>query len=395
MKEKVINYFTERFGFKPEVFAFAPGRLEILGNHTDYNEGFVLSTAVNLGTYFACRKVGGSTCSVSLDVKGLNDDREREFSLLNLNEKQPKDWANYIKGVIVELQKRGYSVPAFEAAIMSTVPLSAGMSSSASLEMAVCYAVGKLIERYTDSNVFDKISKAEWAKIGQGCENSYVGANTGLLDQFSSVMGKKDHLVFSDFRTLEVRNIPLPHNLAMVIANTFVTHDLTEEYGERRQSCEAAAAFFYGEDQAKTHLRDVSVVELEAAKGKLSETAYKRARHVVGEDERVIAGNALLKAGRIVEFGKLMNESHESSINFFENSCPELDALVAAGSSLDGHIGARLSGGGFGGISVHFVEKAKVEDYAMQLKMRYRERTGKEAETIICVSGDGAYVETV
>ncbi len=395
MKEKVINFFTERFGSKPEVFAFAPGRLEILGNHTDYNEGFVLSTAVNLGTYFACRKVDGDVCSVTLDVEGLNDDRERQFSLSNLDEKQPKDWANYIKGVIVELQKRGYTVPAFEATIMSSVPLSAGMSSSASLEMAVCFAVGKLIETYTDADVFAKISKAEWAKIGQGCENNYVGANTGLLDQFSSVMGKEDHLVFSDFRTLDVQNIPLPHNLAMVIANTFVKHDLTEEYGERRESCEKAAEFFNSNDSSKTHLRDVSDVELESAKADLSETAYKRAKHVVGEDERVIEGNELLKAGKIAEFGKLMNESHDSSINYFENSCPELDALVEAGTSLDGHIGARLSGGGFGGISVHFVEKDKAETYASELEKLYKEKTGKDTETIICVSGDGAYVETV
>ncbi len=395
MKQDVIDYFVNRFSAQPEVFAFAPGRLEILGNHTDYNEGFVLSTAVNLGTYFTCRKIDGSKCFVSLDVQGLNDDREREFCLENLDEKMPKDWANYIKGVIVELIKRGYEVPAFEASIMSTVPLSAGMSSSASLEMAVCYAIGKLIEKYTDPEVFSKISKPEWARIGQGCENNYVGANTGLLDQFSSVMGEADHLVFSDFRTLDVETIPLPHNLAMVIANTFVKHDLTAEYGERRASCEEAAAYFHKQDASKTHLRDVSDEELEAAKSELPEMIYKRAKHVVGEDERVIAGNELLKAGKIAEFGKLMNESHESSINYFENSCSELDALVEVGTALPGHIGARLSGGGFGGISVHFVEGDKAEAYAAALEAGYKELTGKDTETIICVSGDGAYVETM
>lgn len=395
MKQDVIDYFNKRFSAQPEVFAFAPGRLEILGNHTDYNEGFVLSTAVNLGTYFACRKIEGTTCSVSLNVPGLNDDPERNFNLETLDEKNIGDWANYVKGVIVEVKKRGYTVPAFEAAIMSNVPLSAGMSSSASLEMAVCFAIGKLIEKYTDSDVFAKVSKPEWARIGQACENNYVGANTGLLDQFSSVMGKKDHLVFSDFRTLDVQNIPLASNVAMVIANTFVKHDLTAEYGERRESCEKAAAYFTSVDPSKTHLRDVSDIELEASKEMLTKTAYMRAKHVVGEDERVIAGNELLKAGKVSEFGKLMNESHESSINFFENSCPELDDLIEIGTALPGHIGARLSGGGFGGITVHFVEKDLADTYAASLESGYKARTGKDTETIICVSGDGAYVETV
>jgi len=393
MKQATLDYFESRFGTPAEVFAFAPGRLEILGNHTDYNEGFVLSTAVDLGTYFACRKIEGTVCSVSLDVKDLNDDRERTFDLTNLEEKRSHDWANYIKGVIVELNKRGYKVPAFEAAVKSSIPLSAGMSSSASLEMAVCFAVGKLIEKYTDKDVFTKISKPEWAKIGQGCENNYVGAQTGLLDQFSSVMGKKDHLVFSDFRTLDVANIPLPENVTLVVANTMVKHDLTAEYGERRASCESAAAYFNKIDPSKTHLRDVTSEELEAAKSSLDEIFYKRAKHVIGESERCLAGVEFLKAGNINAFGKLMNESQESSIHAFENSCPELDVLVAEGTKLPGHIGARLSGGGFGGISVHFVEKDQADAYAEALKAAYKAKLGKEATTLTCVSGPGAYSE--
>ncbi len=393
MKDQTIAYFTERFGAQPEVFAFAPGRLEILGNHTDYNEGFVLSTAVDLGTYFACKKVDGTVCSVSLNVEALNDDRERTFDVADLSGKTAGDWANYVKGVLVELQKRGYEVPAFEAVIQSTIPLSAGMSSSASLEMAVCFAIGRLIEKYTDADIFTKISKPEWARIGQGCENNYVGANTGLLDQFSSVMGKKDQLVMSDFRTLDVKNIPLPSNVTMVVANTLVKHDLTAEYGERRESCEAAARYFHAQDTTKTHLRDVSDVELEAAKAELDEIFYKRAKHVVGENERVLAGEKMLEEGDIAGFGKLMDQSQFSSTNYFENSCPELDVLVEEGQKLPGHFGARLSGGGFGGITVHFVENDKADAYVTALKAAYKAKLGKETTALTCVAGDGAYSE--
>lgn len=385
MKNQVLDAFKGAYGTEADVLAFAPGRLEILGNHTDYNEGFTLSTAVDMGTFFAARKIEGTTCT----VKSINNDSVRTFDLNNLMEKTKGDWSNYIKGVLVEMTKRDIKPVAFEAVILGNVPLSAGMSSSASLEMATAYAIGKL----TDPELFATLPVTEWAKIGQGAENNYIGANTGLLDQLTSLKGAPNALVFSDFRTLDVDTISIPEGAALVVANSMVKHDLTEEYNERRENCEKAAAYFNGKDNSKTHLRDVSLEELEAAKADLCDMTYGRARHVVEENTRVHDAIACLGKGDIKAFGQLLCDSHKSSMNNFENSCPELDILVEEGSKLDGFIGARLSGGGFGGISIHLVEADKAEAYAKTLEANYVARTGKETEMFICNSGAGAWVE--
>ncbi len=383
MKQQVIEEFQQEYGRSPQAVARAPGRLEILGNHTDYNEGVVLSVAVDRETFVAADiTTGGKTCR----MKDLADGSSRTFELDQLDNPEAGDWANYIKGVVVELQQRGIVVPAFDAVILSSVPMSAGMSSSAALEIATALALGQL------AGV--SLPWLEWARIGQGAENNYVGAKTGLMDQFSSIKGRQGQLVFSDFRTLEVRNVPLPPGTALVVANSMVKHTLTGEYNERRERCEEAVAVLQKSFNDIVALRDVTREQLEGCRDGMDPVTYRRALHVVGENERVFSGVAALQDNDLAVFGRLMFESQESSRVNFENSCSELDLLVEIGKSLPGAIGARLSGGGFGGISVHLVYEAEAENYSRLLASEYEKRTGLKTEVMICQAAEGAGVYT-
>ena len=378
--EKLINDFTKFYGAAPTVAARAPGRLEILGNHTDYNQGFVLSCAVEQDTRFALRPVEGKHCR----VKDFRDGSVREFDLDDIDKAIPRDWANYVKGVIVELRKRGIEVGAFDAGMESSVPLSAGMSSSAAFETAAGFAMREAFGI--------ELSNADWARVGQGVENHYMGLKSGLLDQFSSIFGKKDSMILTDFRSVEVlRTVPLPAGYSIVVINSMVKHNLVDsEYNVRRQDCEAAAeklAQIYPD--VKT-LRDVSLEQLAAAKSALTEREYRRALHVVGECTRVIEAVRMLEHNDVKGFGRLWFDSHESSRVNFENSTEELDYLVELAKSVPGGLGARLSGGGFGGITIHLVATDGAEEYAKRVQAGFKARTGIDADYIICAIGDGA-----
>ncbi len=378
--KKLIDDFTKFYGAAPTVAARAPGRLEILGNHTDYNQGFVLSCAVEQDTRFALRPVEGKHCR----VKDFRDGSVREFDLDDIDKAIPRDWANYVKGVIVELRRRGIEVGAFDAGMESSVPLSAGMSSSAAFETAAGFAMREAFGI--------ELSNADWARVGQGVENHYMGLKSGLLDQFSSIFGKKDSMILTDFRSVEVlRTVPLPAGYSIVVINSMVKHNLVDsEYNVRRQDCEAAAeklAQIYPD--VKT-LRDVSLEQLAAAKSALTGREYRRALHVVGECTRVIEAVRMLEHNDVKGFGRLWFDSHESSRVNFENSTEELDYLVELAKSVPGGLGARLSGGGFGGITIHLVATEGAEEYAKRVQAGFKARTGIDAEYIICAIGDGA-----
>lgn len=385
MKQDVIDSFAAAYSAKPAAYSHAPGRLEILGNHTDYNEGFVLSCATGQATEMAIAAIPGRICKLqNPPLKG-----EFTIDLDNMDTPRPKDWTNYIKGVLVELRRRGISYPAFEVLFKSSVPLSAGMSSSAALEMAFCMALKQLAGI--------DLPLPEWARVGQSVENVYLGLKSGLLDQFSSLYGKKDSFILCDFRSVEVlKTVTMPSGWKIVVANTMVKHNLVEsDYNQRRESCERATKVIQGKfPQVKT-LRDVSSSMLEECKSILDHTDYLRAKHVVGEDERVMKGVELLEAGKVEEFGALWFQSHESSRDCFENSCPELDILVELAHTIPGCVGARLSGGGFGGISIHLVRESEAENYCERLAAAYKLKTGKTIETIICSVGDGASAESL
>ena len=374
---ELADLFKERYGHAPQLVCRAPGRLEILGNHTDYNEGTVLSVAIDRAARIAAapnpESPDGMVCRL-YDIKGRS---AREFRLDDLDNRRRGDWSNYIKGLVVEMNLQGYKVPAFDALVTGDVPLSAGMSSSAALEMCMVL----ILDRLADA----RMGWLEMAKTGQACENNYVGAHTGLLDQFSSLKGKAGQLILSDFRTFEVTNVPMPAGTVFVVANSMVKHNLTNEYNERREACEMAAKIL-----GVKALRDVTPELLENRRQELPEIAYRRAKHVVGEIARVAQGQQALAAGRLEQFGRLMTESHESSRLNFENSCPEIDQLVEIGRTLPGFLGARISGGGFGGITVHLVKSQNAEEYCERLGAEYRRRTSIDSKPIILDAADGA-----
>ena len=378
--ERFIDKFIEHYGFEPTAAAVAPGRLEILGNHTDYNQGETLSCAVSRATRFALRPNGGVLCR----LKDFRSGDEMQFDLSRPGDPPDRNGSRYVKGVAVELMKLGVELGGFDAAIESTIPLSAGMSSSAALEISAALAIGA---------AFDiEMAPSEWAHLGQLVENDYLGLHTGLLDQFSSIFGQENSMILSDFRTNSVvRTVALPPGYSIVVVNSMKKHNLvTSDYNSRRRDCERAVA-----DLAKIFdnvkaLRDVTYDELSAARSRLSWREYRRAMHVVGECTRVETGVRLLDEGDVVGFGRLWFDSHESSRLNFENSTPELDYLVELAKSIPGCLGARLSGGGFGGITVHLVETAGAEEYAERVAAAYRRQTGIDPERLICSIGKGA-----
>ncbi len=376
-----LKKFQDFYGVPAAAAAQAPGRLEILGNHTDYNQGFVLSCAVAQTTRFALRPVPGTTCRL-IDFR---DNARMLFDISDLNAAPDRNGSRYIKGMVKELVKRGIkSITGFDAAIESCVPLSAGMSSSAALEVAAGYALAQAFQI--------DLPKVEWARAGQGVENNYLGLHTGLLDQFSSIFGKKDAMILSDFRTAEVlRTVALPPGYAIVVINSMKKHNLVDsEYNTRRADCEEAAAILQKLYPGVKALRDVSLEQLAAAKEKLPLRAYRRALHVVGECTRVMQAEKLLGNGDVAGFGQLLFDSHESSRVNFENSSPELDYLVELAHTIPGCLGARLSGGGFGGITIHLVKEGDAEVYAQRVGEAFKLQQKVFPEIIICSIGDGA-----
>lgn len=380
MIERVKNVFKDKFGKEAAVVSRAPGRLEILGNHTDYNAGTVLSVAVDRYMHIAAAPSGDSSCTLWDDIL----QQERKFDVNAIGEPVKGDWANYVKGMVLELRNRGVTVNGFNAILAGTVPLSAGMSSSAAFEMATGMALQALAG-----------SKLDWkdmAKAGQACENNFIGAKTGLLDQFSSLRGKKDCLVYSDFRSLETESIAMPAGMTFVVINSMVKHVLTTEYNDRRASCEDACAAVSRIYEHVKALRDVPLALLEACRGTMCATSYNCALHVVGEITRVSQGIQALKNNDIAAFGKLMFQSHDSSRRQFINSCEELDAIIDIASTIPECLGARLSGGGFGGITVHLVRSENAEAYADKVSSLYEAKTGHKPQTIICAAAPGAQI---
>ena len=377
-----IEKFKKYYGVLPSAAARAPGRLEILGNHTDYNEGFVLSCAVEQTTKFALVPVDGTVCR----VVDFRDGTEMSFDLAEPDAPPAKDGSKYIKGMLLQMMQRGMKPCAFNAAIESSVPLSAGMSSSAALEVSAGTAFMK---------AFDfKLGKADLARAGQGVENNFLGLKSGLLDQFSSIFGQKDAIIMSDFRTVEVIDtLPLQPGYVFVVINSMKKHNLVDsDHNIRRENCESAAEKLAAIYPGVSTLRDVTPEMLEDAADKLSRLELLRARHVVNECDRVKAAAEIIAAGDMKAFGALLYASHESSRVNFENSTPELDYLVELSRSVPGCIGARLSGGGFGGISIHLVEADAAEEYASRVCTAYKLQTGIDAEHFICSIGDGARI---
>ncbi len=358
-----------------EFSAHAPGRVELLGNHTDYNEGYVLSAAIDHGvTMQGARRSEGT---ISLHSTTM----ERSFTarLGALERTEEESWANYPLGVVDSFLREGFDLSGFSAEIVSDLPVGAGLSSSAALEVATATLLKKMFKL--------TIEPLQIAKLCRRAENEFVGVNCGLLDQVSSAMGKANHAVFLDCRSENVETIPFPKDVELLITHSGVAHALVGgEYNERREQCFDAAKRL----DARA-LRDVTSAQLAAARDSLPPLSYKRALHVVGENERVLQGVELLRKGDAAAFGQLMFASHASSKTNFENSTPELDALVEITSHESGVLGSRLTGGGFGGATVSLIRRDAAPKIITSLTHKYHEQTGHACQTYLCEIADGAH----
>lgn len=350
--------------------SFAPGRVELLGNHTDYNEGVVLSAALDVGiSAQGSLQEGGD---ILLQSEGMEPVKADLAQLV-----KTESWADYPLGVVRMLQLAGYPVSGFSADFSSTLPLGAGLSSSAAIEVCTAYLTKKLFGF--------EASPLELAKLCRRAENEFVGVNCGLLDQVSSIFGKKNHAVFLDCRAESVENIPFPTGVGLLIVHSGVKHALTGgEYNERREQCFEAARLL-----GVAALRDATSEQLLATD--MPELVRRRALHITGENERVFAAVEHLRKGDAEAFGRLMSASHRSSMENFENSTPELDVLVEIACAQPGVYGARLTGGGFGGAIVALAEATRLDAVAPAVESEYQRRTGNTGTAYRCAISDGAH----
>src|SRR3972149_475935 len=382
---QIINIFREKFEQTPAHVARAPGRVNLLGEHVDYNDGFVLPAAIDRATYIAF----SPTTSHQTTLVAADFNEQASFSPQTIPAKTQTDstslpdWAHYPAGVMWALLEDGLPAPAMNAVFASNVPRGSGLSSSASVEMSFMTAwqtLGGWI-----------LPPMQRALLGQKAENQYVGVNCGIMDQFASACGMENHVLRLDCRSLEWQTIPLPKNISIVIADTKVRRKLTSgEYNKRRAACEEAVRLLKQDLPKIKALRDVSVEDFNRLSGKLPDEVSKRARHVVEEIGRSKQAPALLEAGDIQNFGNLMNECHISLRDLYEVSCPELDTMVRIAQTVEGCYGARLTGAGFGGCTVNLVAREQVNAFAQALATAYESQTGYHPEIYISRPSDGA-----
>ena len=368
--------FAEQFGLNPMQTASAPGRLEVLGNHTDYNFGRTLSCAVDLRCYASIAALDRPEVHLSSTAF----DAAPEVYPLDPPSAPAGHWTNYVLGLVAALRQRGHAVPGFAIHFDSQVPGSAGLSSSAALEMSALNAITRLIDL--------DLPPIEMAAIGQRVESDIIGAKTGLLDQFTSLLGKRGYLLGIDFKTLETQQLRIPAGWCFVAVDSGVKHDLTQEYNQRRATCEKAA-----DAMGVTSLREAAQDRLAKHADAMGEDAWRCARHVLSENARVGQAQHALNDGDIEALGTLMFQSHASSKHDFRNSCEELDTLVAYAQHDPRCIGARLSGGGFGGITIHLVRESDAHRYLEDVLASIQQASGQKRWGAVCRIDDGARVE--
>ncbi|MFZ1965100.1 MAG: galactokinase [Roseiarcus sp.] len=372
--------FREEFGGEPRLYR-APGRVNLIGEHTDYNDGFVLPAALELRTWVAA----AARPDRRLRVRSLHAGAALEFDLDDPAPAPRRDWSDYARGVAVMLQKAGHRLAGADLLIDSDVPIGAGLSSSAALEVSTGYALLDLAGVAVD--------RTELALCCQRAENEFVGMRCGVMDQFISCYGAAGHALLLDCRSLAFRLVPIDPSVRLVICNSMVRHELAAgEYNLRRAECERGVALLKSALPAIRALRDVGAAELAAHAALLPELTLRRCRHVITEDERVESAGAALDAGRVEEFGRLMNASHVSMRDDYEISCRELDILVELAWRVEGVLGSRMTGGGFGGCTVSMVRADAVERFRASLAAGYAAATGITPDIVICSPGDGVGV---
>ncbi len=376
--KKVTQAYTARFQQSPQLVVRAPGRVNLIGEHTDYNDGFVLPVAVDQAAWLAVGAVEGPLTTVrAFDIK--ND--EAAFAMQKIPA-SAGGWPDYPKGVVWAFLERGLHPSPINAVLASDVPVGAGMSSSAAIELAFAFAWNTLGQ-------FD-ISLSDLALLCQRAENQYVGVNCGIMDQMISACGKAGHAMMLDSRSLERRYFPMPEGVAIVVSDSMVRRSLAaSEYNVRRAQCEQAVSHLQANLPEIKALRDVSLRQLKQFGRDLPEVVYRRARHVVTENDRVLKFARALHAGDIDAAGALMIEGHRSLRDDYEVSAVELDALVEAAVEVPGCYGARLTGAGFGGCTIALVAEDAVPEFKAHIAKAYDERFGKQPAVYVTHPADG------
>ncbi len=380
--ENIKNTYQEFFKKNSQdlLTVSAPGRINLIGEHTDYNGGFVLPIAIDRNIYMA----GAKRNDRIIRVYSIDYDQNVQFNLDSIQFNKEKMWVNYIGGVLKYLLEIKADINGADIVFGGDIPEGAGLSSSAALEVATVYFFNTLFDM--------QISHIEMIKLCQKAENKFVGVNCGIMDQFVSMLGKKGHALFLDCKNLSYKNIPLKlEEFNVVVCNTNVKRELaSSEYNKRRATCEGAVSRLKGFLPQIETLRDVSMEEFEKYKGLLDEIAQKRCKHVLYENRRVLDAISALGRNDILEFGRLMNESHESLKKDYEVSCLELDTMVDIARSINGVIGARMTGGGFGGCTVNIVKKDAVDEFSRVVSKEYQKKTGIKSQIYICNPENGA-----
>ena len=377
--KKLVNYYREIFNSKPLVLR-SPGRVNIIGEHTDYNEGFVLPAAIDKAVYVAVEKREDDQIILhSIDFKDKYEGRVSEIK------RTDKHWANYILGVAAQFQKKGYQFNGFNLIIDGDVPLGAGLSSSAAVECATAYAINVLFGFGVD--------KKTLALMAQKAEHEFAGVLCGIMDQFASVFGQKDHVIKLDCRSLEYEFVPLKlEGYKILLLNTNVKHSLaSSEYNTRRQQCEEGVAMIRKHYPEVKSLRDATL-EMVNQHVKGNEVIYRRCKYVIEENTRLLEGCEDLKKGDIGALGAKMYRSHEGLSKEYEVSCPELDFLVDSVRNKPDVLGARMMGGGFGGCTINLVKETVIDGLISELSTRYNKEMNKELTPYIAQIEDGSSV---
>ena len=375
VQQRVTGQFRQRFDQAPPILIRAPGRVNLIGEHTDYNDGFVLPLAIDRAIWLALRPRHDG----EIRVHSLDFDEVARFSLEGLRHGIAA-WAEYLQGVAWALQEAGYELRGWEGVFAGDIPIGAGLSSSAALEMAAARA-------------FATVSDFPWdvptmAKAGQRAENDWVGLNCGIMDQMISAGGRAGHALLIDCRSLRTEAVPLPPDTSVVVLDTSTRRGLVDSaYNERREQCEAAARFF-----GVPALRDVSLEQFQTRAGAMPELVRRRARHVVTEDIRPLQAVEAMRRGDRDTLGRLLVAGHASLRDDFEIANDQLNAMVACALEQEGCFGARMTGGGFGGCAIALVEAGAAERFTRSVTACYEAATDYEASIYICSAADGAEV---
>ena len=376
--DELTSAFQKLYQGQPRIYR-APGRVNLIGEHTDYNEGFVMPGAINFSTFVAITKRDDRIVKIHSDI--FNE--KAEIDLAKGAARGRMHWSDYPLGVAIKLKEAGHNISGANLFVHGEVPLGSGLSSSAAIEVSTGLALLDI------AGV--KIDRLELAKICQKAENEFVGARTGLMDQFIACFGKADHAVMLDCRSLESRALPVPDDVKLVVCNTMVKHELaSSEYNVRREQCEEGARILSQHLPKVTSLRDVTPDDVERFRAELGEVVFKRCLHVTTENERVLKAADALRDRDLKTFGRLMYESHQSLRDDYEVSCKELDVMVDLAKPIKGVFGARMTGGGFGGCTINLVAFDAVDEFTQTIKSGYAQAFGQDPEVYVCSAADGA-----